>query len=238
MKKLSLSDITLKETEDFLFISKPPYISTLEDRVKEVSILSIAREKYPEIRVGHRLDKETSGVLALAKSDEAYRHLAMQFERREIYKEYHAVVEGIHQFEEDVIELPIKVLGKGKAKIDFEEGKQSATIINTLQVFDRHTLVQCEPVTGRMHQIRIHLANNRAPLVSDIAYGGKHLYLSSLKRNFNLKKDTEEQPLIKRVALHAHAIGIKDRSGEPILVQAEYPKDMRTLLKQLEKNSR
>ena len=126
---------------------------------------------------------------------------------------------------------------KGRVSINYERGKPSATIVTTLKTFSKHTLVQCEPVTGRMHQIRVHLSRNKAPLVSDIAYGGSILYLSSLKRKFNLKQNTDEQPLIKRVALHAYSIGIKDRNDEPILVQAEYPKDIKALLRQLDKNS-
>ena len=239
MKRISLADILLKETKDYLFIHKPPYISTLEDRKNDISILSIARKDFPEVIVGHRLDKETSGVMVLAKNEKSYKHLTRQFERREVYKVYHAVAEGIHNFQEDLIELPIHILSsKGRVSINYESGKPSATIVTTLKNFDRHTLVQCEPVTGRMHQIRVHLSRKNAPLVSDTAYGGSFLYLSSLKKKFNLKKDTDEQPLIKRVALHAFSIGIKDMEGEPILVEADYPKDMRALLKQLDKNTK
>ena len=238
MKKVSLADILLKETDDFIFINKPAYISTLEDRKKDFSILSIAREVHPNAIVGHRLDKETSGVMVIAKSEDSYKHLTLQFERREVYKEYHAVVEGIHHFQEDMIELPIHILSsKGRVSINHDRGKPSATIVSTLKNFRNHALVQCEPVTGRMHQIRVHLSRNNAPLVSDVAYGGSFIYLSQLKRKFNLKKDTDEQPLIKRVALHAYSLGIKDRNDQPILVQADYPKDMRALLRQLDKNT-
>ncbi|MFK7899671.1 MAG: RluA family pseudouridine synthase [Cyclobacteriaceae bacterium] len=238
MKKIALSNILLKETDHYVFIQKPPFISTLADRNDEHSIISIVRETYPEIKVGHRLDKQTSGVLALAKTDEAYRNLAIQFEKREVYKEYHAVVEGLHNFQEELVELPIQILAKGKVKIDFDEGKPSGTIISTLRIYNRHTLVQCEPVTGRMHQIRIHMSKRKAPLVGDITYGGSDLYLSSIKRKFNLKQDTEEQPLIKRVALHAHSLGFKDVDKTPLFVQAPYPKDFNVLVKQLEKNTR
>ena len=121
MKKVSLDDILLKETEDFLFIHKPAYISTLEDRKNDISILSIARKEFPNVIVGHRLDKETSGVMVLAKSEDSYKHLTLQFERREVYKEYHAVVEGVHHFDEELIELPIHILSsKGRVSINYE----------------------------------------------------------------------------------------------------------------------
>jgi 23S rRNA pseudouridine955/2504/2580 synthase len=93
------------------------------------------------------------------------------------------------------------------------------------------------PITGRMHQIRIHLTCLKAPIVSDSMYGGPEIYLSDLKRNFHLKKDTEELPVMRRVALHAHSLSFKLMNGDPITVEAPYPKDFNVLVKTLEKYS-
>ena len=93
------------------------------------------------------------------------------------------------------------------------------------------------PVTGRMHQIRVHLSHKGYPIVGDPTYGGEDFYLSSYKRNYNLGKFDEEQPLIKRVALHAFAIQFEGLDGKEITVETKYPKDFRVLLKQMEKNS-
>ena len=90
--------------------------------------------------------------------------------------------------------------------------------------------------TRNRHQIRVHLAYLNAPIVSDTQYDGKELYLSELKKKFNLKKDTEEQPLIKRVALHASELRFKLLNEEQIAIQAPYPKDFAVLVKQLESN--
>src|SRR5690606_24526582 len=98
-------------------------------------------------------------------------------------------------------------------------------------------LVECLPITGRMHQIRLHLAFKNAHIVNDTMYGGKELFLSSLKRNFNLRKGTEEQPLIKRFALHSHKLGITLMNGEKVMITAEYPKDFAVLVKQLRAHS-
>ena len=87
-----------------------------------------------------------------------------------------------------------------------------------------------------MHQIRIHLACVKAHIVSDMTYGGKYTYLSDIKRKINLKKYEEEQPLMQRVALHAHTLSFKGVNGEDISVSAPYPKDMRALVNQLSKN--
>jgi 23S rRNA pseudouridine955/2504/2580 synthase len=96
--------------------------------------------------------------------------------------------------------------------------------------------VECEPITGRMHQIRVHLSALKAPIVFDTQYGGEELYLSSIKRKFNLKKDTEELPLIRRVALHAYSLTFRQPNEELLHVVAPYPKDFDVLVKQLEKN--
>jgi 23S rRNA pseudouridine955/2504/2580 synthase len=237
--KLNLKDIILFENEDFIVVNKPYFVATLDERNADNpnSILRAAKMYSDDAQVAHRLDKETSGALAIAKNPEAYRHLAMQFEHREVKKRYHAVVEGVHSFEDISVYLPILPLKDGMVKIDRQLGKIAETIFNTLKVYKNHTLIECQPITGRMHQIRIHLTCLKAPIVSDELYGGSMLYLSSLKKKFNLKKDTEEEPLIKRVALHAFSLTFNLLDDTPITIEAPYPKDLEVLVKQLEKNS-
>lgn len=236
MAKIKFEDLILWEDDDYIVINKPPFISTLEDRNDRHNILSMARQYHHDAQVCHRLDKETTGALAIAKNPDAYRHMSMQFENRAVDKIYHAVSDGIHDFQNEEVQKPILKLSTGAVRIDFK-GKEASTIFNTMQAFSRHTLVECKPVTGRMHQIRIHLSSIGAPITSDEMYGGQLLYLSSLKRNFNLKKDTEEQPLIKRLALHAYSLGFELPNKDKKLVEAPYPKDFRVLIQQLEKNS-
>ena len=117
--------------------------------------------------------------------------------------------------------------------IDRQKGKDAETWFRTLQVFRGYTLVECMPITGRMHQIRIHLTCLKAPIVADVMYGGPEVYLSDLKRNYSLKKNTEELPLMRRVALHAHSLSFKLLDDSPITVEAPYPKDFGVLVKQL-----
>ncbi len=237
--KINFKDIILFENHDFIVVNKPHSVATLDERNADNpnSILRLAKAYSDDAQVAHRLDKETSGALAIAKNPEAYRHLAMQFEHREVKKRYHAVVEGAHSFEDISVYLPILPLKDGMVKIDRQLGKIAETIFNTIKVYKNHTLVECQPITGRMHQIRIHLTCLKAPIVSDELYGGSMLYLSSLKKKFNLKKDTEEEPIIKRVALHAHSLSFVLLDGSPITVEAPYPKDLDVLVKQLDKNS-
>lgn len=240
MPRIDFKDLILFENDDYIVINKPPHVPSINERTadKSVSILRMAKEYSFDAQVGHRLDKETSGVLAIAKNPEAYRHLAMQFEYREVTKRYHAVANGIHDFDSISVFLPIAPLKDGTAvRIDRQKGKSAETIFFTLQAFRRHTLVECIPITGRMHQIRVHLQCLKAPIVCDPTYGGADVYLSDLKRNFNLKKYTDELPIIQRVALHAHSLSFRLLNGEVVKIEAPYPKDFAVLVKLLEKNT-
>lgn len=227
----------LYQDDDFVLINKPPFISTLEDRNDPTNILAVARMHVPDAQVCHRLDKDTSGVLAIAKHPEAYRHLSMQFENREVEKVYHAVADGLHSFTDQLVDAAIEKLPDGMVKIS-RQGKSAQTHFTTLQTYKNHSLVECRPVTGRMHQIRIHLAILKAPITGDELYGGKPFFVSQVKRGFNLKKMTEEQPLIKRMALHAFSLHFTLLGGGKIQVDAPYPKDFQALIRQLEENRR
>ncbi|MDN4166892.1 RNA pseudouridine synthase [Cytophagales bacterium LB-30] len=236
MPKWNFTDLIAFENDDYLLVNKPSGISTLDDRGGEPHLLALGKEIHPDLQACHRLDKETSGTLAFAKNPEAYRALAMQFERRQVNKIYHAICDGLHDFDQQMVNAGISMLTKGIVKIDKKDGKPATTIFNTLDVYKAHTLMECRPVTGRMHQIRIHLAYLKASITGDTQYGGKPLYLSDLKRKFNLKKDTEELPIMQRVALHAQALEFTLLNGEKIKVESPYPKDMAVAIKQLEKN--
>ena len=234
---INLEDLILFEDDDFILINKPQYVSTLEDRHEKVNLLGLARDYISTAQVCHRLDKDTSGVLAIAKNPEAYRHMSLQFEKREVTKVYHAVVDGIHNFKDDLVDLPILKQDDGVVKISKREGKSAQTYFTSLKSYKLHTLVECRPVTGRMHQIRIHLSTLKASITGDELYGGKPFFLSSVKRGFNLKKETEEQPIMRRMALHAYALTFADLKGDKKTVEAPYPKDIQALIKQLENNS-
>ncbi len=235
--KFNFKEAILYEDEDFILINKPPFVSTLEDRNDSQNILSLARDYEPNAQVGHRLDKETSGVLAIARHPEAYRHLSMQFENREVTKIYHAVADGIQAFNNQLVDVPILKQNDGTVKIS-RSGKDAQTYFTTLQTYKNHTLIDSRPITGRMHQIRIHLAFLKASITGDEMYGGKPFYVSSVKRGFNLKKMTDEEPLMKRMALHAFSLEFKLMNGRKVVTQAPYPKDFQALIRQLAENKR
>ncbi|MNT18415.1 Ribosomal large subunit pseudouridine synthase D [compost metagenome] len=159
----------------------------------------------------------------------------MQFERRKVDKTYHAVVDGQFTFKDLFIDLPILNDGNKNVTIDRKEGKRAETIFNTIKHYRHYTLVECKPITGRMHQIRIHLATQRAAIAGDDMYRGKPVFLSSLKKGYRLSKDEEEQPILKRFALHARHVVFKGMDGKDIVIEAPYPKDFATLIKLLDK---
>lgn len=234
-RPIHFEDLILREDKDYLVVNKPPFLSTLEDRVEEENLLMLARKFEPDAQVAHRLDKDTSGVLAIARNPEAYRHLSMQFEHRTVTKVYHAVVDGRHDLHDIVVTDRILKMPDGVVKLT-SRGKDAVTTFKTLEIFAHHALIECRPVTGRMHQIRIHLASLGAPIAGDELYGGKPFMVSSVKRGFRVKKGTEELPLIRRMALHAFSLEFKGLDGMPIRCEAPYPKDFSALLRQLRAN--
>lgn len=234
LKNLQFQDLIIRDTDNYTLINKPPYLSSLDDRNEQLNLLALAKAESDDYQICHRLDKETSGMVVFAKNPDSYRNFAMQLENREVKKVYHAVIHGLQKFEDFEASEPIYTTSS-KSRVDFRSGKPSLTLISTLEVFKKHTLIKCFPVTGRMHQIRAHLAFHQAAIVNDPAYGGGPAYLSELKRNFNHKKWEEEKPMIERVALHSSQIAFKDVDGTIIEEEAEYPKDFAVLVKLLRK---
>ena len=237
MKNLKLQDLIIFEDEHLMVINKPPFISSLDEREGgDINILRLAKQYHNDAQICHRLDKETSGAMIIAKDPETYRFVSMQFEHREVKKVYHAIVDGTHVFNELIVDLPILNVGKGNVTISRTEGKRAETHFNSLTYFKHYTLIEAKPVTGRMRQIRIHLATQKASIAGDDMYGGKPVFLSQIKRKYLLTKNDEEQPIMKRFALHSREVSFKIAENETRTFTAEYPKDFGVLLKLLQKN--
>lgn len=235
--KFDITSHVLFEDNDFVLVNKPESLSTLFDRSTDIHLLELVRKVYENAQVCHRLDKETSGVLAFARNADAYRHLSMQFEHRKVEKIYHAVVDGLFSYKNVKVQKSIHVLNNGIARIDRIKGKDAVTVFHTLSLFKNHTLIECRPVTGRLHQIRVHLSSLGAPITGDQTYGGKPFFLSEYKRKYKNAKYEEEKPVMSRVALHARTLGFFDLKNEWHMVTAPYPKDFEVMLKQMNKFS-
>lgn len=236
LKKVpKFKDMIVFEDDRLIVINKPPFLASLDERTgNEINVLKLAKQYHSDAQVCHRLDKETSGLLLIAKNPESYRAVSIEFERRRVNKIYHAIIEGTHVFDALKVDLPILNQGNKNVSIDRVNGKKAETWFQSLVYFKHYTLVECRPITGRMHQIRIHLATQHASIVGDSMYKGKPVFLSQIKRGYTLGKEQEEQPIMKRFALHAKKLELTIE-GTKYSFEAPYPKDFATLSKQLEK---
>jgi 23S rRNA pseudouridine1911/1915/1917 synthase len=164
----------------------------------------------------HRLDKETSGVLVIAKTDAAHLNLARQFEERKVKKKYLALVHDNIKEEEVTIDTPIARHSRNRKKMAVVPGgREAITRFKVLERFRDYTLLEVTPYTGRTHQIRVHLAHIKHPLLGDALYGRKK------------KKKME----INRQGLHAYSLGFSHPlSGEYREFIAPLPWDMRKFI--------
>lgn len=193
-------------------------------------------------RIVHRLDKDTSGVVLVAKTIDAERELARAFEEGRIAKHYLALVEGEHPLAEgasEIIDQPLAPDGRrGGTMAVRAGGKPSRTRLCVEQRFRGFTLLRCEPLTGRTHQLRVHLAWAGFPLVVDPLYGRRGaLALSEIKTGYRRKPGRAELPLIGRLTLHARRVEFDSLTepGRRVAVESPLPRDLQRALKQLAK---
>jgi 23S rRNA pseudouridine955/2504/2580 synthase/23S rRNA pseudouridine1911/1915/1917 synthase len=188
--------------------------------------------------VVHRLDKETSGVICLAKHEEAHKYLSTLFQEHEVVKLYAGLVQGRVAPEQGRIEAPIAEHPYTKGKMTVaKKGKPSVTDYRVTEQWALYALVQFQIHTGRTHQIRVHMQSIGNPIVCDELYGdGKPFLLSSIKRKYKLSdKDEVEKPLLSRLALHAYRLQFNKEDGTEVTAEANLPKDMLACVKQLNK---
>ncbi|NOX97649.1 MAG: RluA family pseudouridine synthase [Nitrospirae bacterium] len=175
----------------------------------------------------HRLDKDTSGILVVAKTDEAHLHLGREIKEHKFSRKYLALVRGDMELEEGTIEVPLgrHVLERKKIAVRHQGGKKATTHYRVLERFGLATLLEVTLTTGRTHQIRVHLAHLGHPVIGDKTYGRK----SSL---FNLPFAY----LINRQALHAYTLGFVHPSKKEYMeFTVSLPEDMKKLLQELRK---
>ncbi len=182
----------------------------------------------------HRLDRNTTGVLIVAKSDTAHWRLSRQFEQRTTKTCYLAIVHGTPQLDADLISEPIGTHPNIREKCAVRpDGKEAITIYEVLEKFRGYSLLKLNIKTGRTHQIRVHLNHLKHPIVGDDMYGGKVVYPWQLQD----KQPAPQDPLINRVALHAYQLEIKHPdTDKPMQFEAPLPPDIQNLLDNLRKH--
>ncbi len=235
----------LYEDADMLAISKPVGLVVVPDPQSLAAKLlnglfhyvqNVSPQPCQRVYVVHRLDKETSGVLLFAKNPAAARHLSMAFERREVHKEYLAIVRGEVAADEGEVDQPIAQRSGGRMRLRKRRGKASFSRYHVLERFRGFTLLRVEPVTGRQHQVRLHCSAIGHPLAVDRLYGGAEaVYLSEIKLGYKPKKGRQEAPVIARLTLHAHRIEAPRPDGARLAVEAPLPADLERLLRSLRK---
>jgi len=196
----------------------------------------------------HRLDRDTTGIMLVAKSDLALWRLGRQFELRLIHKTYSAIVHGILDRDEDVIDVPIGKHPKIREKYAVHRRtgrpypsttKEAVTRYKVLERLENvgenrasFTVVELYPKTGRTHQLRVHMSFIGHAMIGDRMYGGGPIYVSQLEGH----TDRAEGPLITRQALHAHTIEFQHpRTGEPMKLSAPWPDDFTCTLEELKR---
>jgi RluA family pseudouridine synthase len=184
----------------------------------------------------HCLDFETSGVMLLARSKPVLVTLANLFGSEKPVKRYVALAQGASSEERFEVNAalaphPVRI---GEFRVDTKRGKRARTRFEVLEQFAGWTLLRCEPLTERTHQIRVHLRRAGLPIVGDELYGGKPLLLSRLKSGYHLKPGHTERPLLNRVALHAEELTLPHPVGnETVKIVASWPKDLTVAVKYL-----
>jgi RluA family pseudouridine synthase len=240
----------LFEDEHLLALNKPSHLLVAPDRYDPlrpnlIRLLhrDIARQapwarqrQLTYLANAHRLDFETSGVILLAKDKSTLATLVSQFGAEKLTKTYLALVHGAPQQLAFKVDTPLAPhpFQPALMRVDEKQGKPAKTKFAVLERFAGYTLLQCQPLTGRTHQIRVHLQSLGLLLVGDSTYGGPALWLSHLKPNYRHKPDQSERPLLGRVGLHAEKLTlIHPALNQGLTIAAPLPKDLAVAMKYL-----
>jgi RluA family pseudouridine synthase len=228
------------EDDYIVAVNKQAGILAVPDRYNPniINLKHLLGLKYGEIFVVHRLDKGTSGIMIYAKDAVTHKAFNEMFEKQEIEKIYHVLVKGVFPKNEIDIDIPIMPSqGKKGISIPSARGKQSLTKVKVLDRYDRATMLECNLVTGRSHQIRVHLSTLGFPLYVDLDYGGNESFkISDFKKRFNLKKNTEERPILDRLSMHAYSMRfIHPRTNKELYLVSEYHRDFAAMVQLLSK---
>jgi tRNA pseudouridine32 synthase/23S rRNA pseudouridine746 synthase len=206
----------LFENDDILAVDKPVGVVSLSEAGKG-GLPELLREIYGgRLFPVHRLDREASGVIVFAKTAVTHRHLNGEFDRRSVRKTYLALTRGVIAPNRGTVNKPIREFGSGRMGVDLKGGKPSSTEFKVEERFKGYTLVRAFPLTGRRHQIRVHLYSLGHPIAGDLKYG-----------------DKAAQEKFPRLMLHALEIEFALPGGERLKIGAPVPELFEAVLKSI-----
>ena len=209
----------LFEDDSILVINKPPGLLSIRDGyIKDLpTVKSLLEADFGRCFMVHRLDKDTSGIMLVARTQNAHRKLNLDFQNRQIYKIYHAILSRIPEQNEFMIDLPLRINGdrKHRTVVDVINGKPANTLISIIETYQNNALVMAKPFTGYTHQIRSHLSFSGYTILGDKLYGSPRKVL-----------EETNGIQIERTALHAFQISFAHpETNNPLTLTAGYPPD-------------
>lgn len=214
----------LFEDKRLMVVDKPSGMAVHGGSGVSHGVVELLRDSRPDLKnlsLVHRIDRETSGCLVLAKRKSALRELHEKFRRRQVEKNYLALVAGDWQLGDHLVDAPLLVQHRKNRErhvIVSEEGVRAKTRFRLSRTFGRFSLLQCQPLTGRTHQIRVHASSVGHPLVVDQRYGEAEANRAA------------EQLGLRRLFLHAQSIAFPDDSGNELHFTAPLADDLEEFL--------
>lgn len=212
---------TIYENNDIVVVEKPAGLLSHPVTNEKDTLIDLIKTKYPEARLVHRLDKDTSGLMVIAKNEKTYQWLKSQFLNRKIHKKYLALVIGNFKEKKGIIAKSIsKSRKRGGSQTIAPIGKmrEALTRYEVVKEFPNYSLLEVSPETGRTHQIRVHLASIGHPLAGDEKYKFKRQQkIEGLKRQF----------------LHASYLQFQLSDGKIMEFKSELPEELKNILSKL-----
>ncbi|NND05374.1 MAG: RluA family pseudouridine synthase [Saprospiraceae bacterium] len=232
---MRLQNEVIYSDQNVIIVNKPAGVLSVPDRYNSSlrNVYSWITGIYDDARPVHRLDRYTSGILCFARGQQAFKHFSEAFEKRTVQKYYHAIVLGVPSSNASFIDKSLEKLNRQNQVIISKRGKAAQTNYTVLETYGSFALLHLQILTGRTHQIRVHLQSIGHPLLVDPVYGGKDEFLlSEIKPTY--KKRDQERPLLKRTPLHASKIVLPLPDGNSLTIEAPLPKDMRAVIRQMQ----
>lgn len=232
---------TILYQDDYIIaVDKPSGLLSIKDREENtVNLFDIVKKDFEDLRLIHRLDRDTSGLILFAKNIEGQREFSKLFETHDIIKKYSALVVGCPNMEGGTIEncLEENPNLKGTYRVArSNKGKKAISVYSVLEKFKKHSLVEFDIKTGRTHQIRVHALYIGCPLAFDPLYNSKSgIMVSDLKPKYK-ETSQEEQSIIRRLSLHSHSLEFfHPFLNQNTKITCTYPRDINKSLEILKK---